>query len=299
MLIAGSLRLVVAASTVAAPSLLLLLLASALMAAHGCASVDTDETPQLTVALTHDLCDEDFLHAMGWRKLERAEHTAETPQLAVATIPHLVGGDACAHMAAHGRASVDADETPQLKVALTRDLCGEDFVHAMGWRKLERAEHTAETPQLAVATTPHLVGGGCASDAARSIASSVRMCELPDDHDCAPPSRKKRALVLLSPARRACGPVAGCAPVLGNGPVVTCEDELVPPRWRAFVHAIRLASARGEYGKLVMDNLKLLRSLPAPSQGSQGQIECAECEVRPKDSVCSPGKAHAPCVFVR
>ena len=58
--------MVVAASTVAAPSLLLLLLACALMAKHGYASVDADETPQLAVALTHDLCDEEFLHAMGW-----------------------------------------------------------------------------------------------------------------------------------------------------------------------------------------------------------------------------------------
>ena len=163
-------------------------------------------------------------------------------------------------MAAHGCASVDTDETPQLTAALTHDLCDEDYLHAMGWRKLERAEHAAETPQLAVATTPHLVGGGCASDAARSTASSVRMCELADGHDCAPPSRKRRALVLLSPAGRACVPVAGRALVLGAGPVVTRDDELVAPRWREFVHAIRLASARGEYGKLVMDNLKLLRS---------------------------------------
>ena len=124
---------------------------------------------------------------------ERTADTAETPQLVVA-VTTLFGDEECAPPAKKSRTlfahssperscgvmggrgplypSMDTDETPQLAVALTHDLYDEEFLCAMGWRKLERAEHTAETPQVVVASTPHLVGGNCASDAAGVTATS-------------------------------------------------------------------------------------------------------------------------------
>ena len=253
-------------------------------------------------------------------RAERTADTAETPQLVVA-VTTLFGDEECAPPAKKSRTlfahssperscgvmagrgplypSMDTDETPQLAVALTHDLCDEEFLCAMGWRKLERAEHTAETPQVVVASTPHLVGGNCASDAAGVTATSARSYELADGQGCAPSPMGKCAVVALSPTGRACGPVAGRAPFSGAAPVIFRDDELTPPCWRGLVHAIRLASAPGEYGKFVMDHLKLLRSLPAASQGRQVQIETAECEVGPEGSFWYPEKAHAPCVFVR
>lgn len=54
---------------------------------------------------------------------------------------------------------------------------------------------------------------------------------------------------------------AGRASSLGAAPVRRHGDELLPTPWRELVHAVGLASARGEYGKFVMDR-QWLGSLP-------------------------------------
>ena len=46
--------------------------------------------------------------------------------------------------------------------------------------------------------------------------------------------------------------MAGRSSLLGAAPVRFHDDELIPDPWRELVHAVRLASAQGEYGKYVM-----------------------------------------------
>ena len=160
---------------------------------------------------------------------------------------------------------MDTEETPQVVVAITHDPCDEESLLTTGGLEGKRARHTAETPQLVVAITPHLGGEDCKPDAAETNAISTLSNELTDVHECAPPPKKKRVLVALSSLERACGPMAGRASLLGAAPVRFHGDELIPAPWREFVHAVRLASARGEYGKFIMDR-KYLGLLP----GGQG-----------------------------
>lgn len=172
---------------------------------------------------------------------------------------------ACAIMATHIRIGMDTDETPQLVVPITHDPCDEDLLLAAGTLDGSRGTHTAETPQLVVAITAQLDGEDCERDATEASAISALSYEFTGNstrnYNCASPPRKRRALDALPLLERACGPMAGRAALLGAAPVRYHDDELIPAPWRELVHAARLASARGEYGKFVMDR-KWLRCFP-------------------------------------
>ena len=73
-----------------------------------------------------------------------------------------------------------------------------------------------------------------------------------DGHECAPPPRKRCALVTLSFPNGLADHGGACLFFRGC-PVRRHSDELLPTPWRALVHADGTASARVEYGKFVMD----------------------------------------------